>query len=70
MDSLFETVETFGPTLWDRFAQAALCGLLAAENPDWHFSPSNGKTKPQKVAQAAADMADAMLAERAKRLEP
>ena len=51
-----------GMTLWDYYAAAALQGLLAAEEPD------SGLTEAS-FAEQSADFADAMLKERAKRME-
>ena len=50
-----------GATLWDMYAAAALQGCLAADLDD--------ALSPALAAQAAAYMADHMIAERAKRME-
>ena len=50
-----------GMTLWDYYAAAALQGCLASDIDD--------ALSPALAAQEAADMADHMIAERAKRME-
>lgn len=51
---------------WDRFAASALQGMLA--NPSVSVKSSNeGKTDAEVMAEAAASLADALIAERSKR---
>ena len=53
-----------GMTLWDYYAAAAIGGLMAAQVHGFNDQPGKGP-----FAEMAAGMADAMLAERAKRME-
>lgn len=53
-----------GATLWDHYAAAALTGLLAAGDK---VAEKNPDTIERMVAGAACSLADAMLAERARR---
>jgi hypothetical protein len=58
--------------LRDRFAMAALQGLLAAETaePGSHYDDYQGKTRVQHAASDAYAVADAMLAARSAKAEP
>lgn len=53
-------------TLRDRFAMAALNGMLASEDQEFEISRMY---RPACAASRAYEMADAMLAERAKKTE-
>jgi hypothetical protein len=57
------TTSKGGMSIWDEYAKAAITGYLA-----WS-PPTDGGTrlKPETVAEYAADIADAMIAEREKR---
>ena len=52
------------PTLRDRFAMAALTGLLASPEPSWRIVPSQ-----QEIISKSYELADAMLVARASILE-
>ena len=52
-----------GMTLWDYYAAAALTGVESANGAGCEI------LSPEKSAHIAAQLADAMLAERAKRME-
>lgn len=54
--------EQDGMTLWDYFAAHALTGLLAAETAEY------GYKKLEDATMTAASVADAMIAERKKRM--
>jgi hypothetical protein len=55
-----------GMTLRDYFAGQALNGVLASENPQYHYMCASNKKHTQSAARKAYEMADAMLAEREK----
>ena len=49
---------------WDLFAAAVMAGRLACESETWHSDPE----KPEKEAEIVSRYADALLAERKKRV--
>ena len=59
--------ERYGLSIWDHFAAAALSGALANPKITDDANASDHAAVPRGYASIAADMADAMMAERDKR---